>query len=237
MDIILPTLATAATAFCVWLIVQIIKRSGSWKKWIFGPNAVRLRIRILVSTGLVLIGAILVLLRIDRPVPESADFRQLDDLKIDPAVADPAKAFTSRTSLLWPNSGKLVAVGDSHGGFHGDGEFHVVLDVQPDEIDRLLNSNPPWGQAWQRGPIPMEIGTHCDFGTQGVHVAQSFSSLDFPPQAPKYVGDQRLVNLFISEDVFFAANERCCPTLRWHNGSLLAVDQRNNRIWLSVWDF
>jgi hypothetical protein len=108
-----------------------------------------------------------------------------------------------------------------------------VFDAQPEEIMQLLNSPPPWGKEWQHGPIPMEIAGHCHFGTSGVVRVEQV----IPTGQPYFRGDQRLVNLFRSPDVLFAANERGSATIRWHNGSLLAIDPINNRVWLSVWDY
>jgi len=145
------------------------------------------------------------------------------------ALGDPATAFAKHTGLAWPESAKVVAAGDNHSG---EGELHVIFDVQPADFDRLLNGAPPWSIVkWQPGPVPPKIGFHCQFGTSGVAMTKSGN------QPASYSGDARLVELLGSHDVRYVASERCCKSLRWHNGSLLVLDAATHRVWLSVWDW
>ena len=144
---------------------------------------------------------------------------------------DPAAAFTQRTGLPWPESASIVSASDDHAGF-GEGELHIIFDVQPADFARLLNGPSPWGKSeWQRGPVPPEIGFHCHFGTSGVAMTQAGN------KPAEYSGDPKLVNLLGSHDVLYDANERCCESLRWHNGSLLVMDPATHRVWLSIWDW
>ena len=38
-------------------------------------------------------------------------------------VEDPPGEFTEHTGIEWPRSASVTSADDSHGGFHGDGEF------------------------------------------------------------------------------------------------------------------
>jgi hypothetical protein len=140
--------------------------------------------------------------------------------------------FERVTGLDWPSNATIVSSGNDHGGFLGDGEFHVVFDVDQLTIDNFLAQQPrkPLSQ-WQFGPVPTEIGFHCRFGTAGV---AAVSINDGPTN---YSGDPELENVLGSSQVMYSAHERCCDSLRWHNGTLLVVDPMNRRVWLSVWDW
>jgi len=146
--------------------------------------------------------------------------------------SSPRMVFESETGLRWPSNAAIVSTGANHDGFHGDGEFHLVLDLDQSEIDHLLATQPrsPMSQ-WQSGPVPTEIGFHCSFGTEGV------IALSFDGGKTKYSGDEELENLLGSSAIVYSALERCCDSLRWHNGTLLVVDPKNRRVWLSIWDF
>jgi len=141
-------------------------------------------------------------------------------------------SFQRETGLDWPSGATIVSVGDTHGGFLGDGEFHVILDVDDSAINQLLKTLPKAPLSkWTPGPVPGIIGVHCRFGTDGVSVG---SHNDEPEH---YVGDPELVSMFGSPDVMYSAQEYCCESLPWHNGTLIVVDPTAKRIWLSIWDF
>ena len=146
-------------------------------------------------------------------------------------VENPAAYFEAQTGLIWPDSADILSVDDTHGGFHGDGEFHVVFKTDSETIQKYLNGAAPFDVSWQTGPIPHEIGFHCSFGTDGVSVG----TVNNGPE--EYWGDSTLRDVLGSGKVYFAAQERCCESLRWHNGHLIVVDPRSNKVWLSVWDF
>jgi hypothetical protein len=140
--------------------------------------------------------------------------------------------FERETGLALPSNASVVSSGDEHGGFLGDGEFHVVIAVDEATIDRILESQPksPLSE-WRSGPVPTEIGFHCSFGTDGV----AAMSVDGGPT--HYSGDRVLVNVLGSSEIMYSAHERCCDSIAWHNGTLLVVDRRGGKIWLSIWDF
>ncbi len=144
----------------------------------------------------------------------------------------PKIVFERETGFMWPASSKVISAGDDHGGFVGDGEFHLVLQVDDETVADLLETPPATPLSnWQIGPVPTEIGFHCSFGTQGV----SAMSINGGPL--HYSGDPELENVLGSDAIMYSANERCCETIEWHNGILLIVDPRSNKVWLSIWDF
>lgn len=146
--------------------------------------------------------------------------------------SSPQRAFESETGLKWPSGAVIVSSGANHDGFHGDGELHVVFDLAQSEIDYLLATQPRSPMSrWQSGPVPTEIGFHCSFGTDGV------GAMSVDDGQAEYFGDGELERLLGSSEILYSAHERCCDSLRWHNGTLLVVDPRNRRVWLSIWDF
>lgn len=145
----------------------------------------------------------------------------------------PEALFSQYTGLEWPATATIVSTGDGHRGmFNNEGEFHLVFDTDLATLDEWLAEPPPWQQSqWKRGPVPTEIGFHCNFGSDGV------AAVSDEGKTSEYSGDPQLVQLLGSNRIWYAAHERCCKSLRWHNGSLLVIDLKNNRGWLSVWDF
>jgi hypothetical protein len=147
-------------------------------------------------------------------------------------VSDPAGEFTRFTGLDWPSTASIISVDDDHGGWNGDGEFHLIFHADRATLDRWLAKSPPWEQAeWKPGPVPTKIGYHCAFGSSGV------TSVTVDGGPSEYSGDPELERVLGSNQVFYAAKERCCESLRWHNGNLLLIDLASNRVWLSIWDF
>jgi hypothetical protein len=196
-----------------WLAVRLINevRNPSWRLWVIFPAF------LLLAFGLLLVGATAYVFR-QRPAR---------------TITEPAAEFTQCTGLPFPQSAKLVSGSDDHGTvpMSSEGELFIVYDISSEDVDRLLKGPAPWGASdWQSGPVPGKIGFHCRFGTAGVAAASSGSEPD------GYIGDPQLMNLLGSARVRYAADERCCESLRWHNGRLLVVDPINKRVWLSVWD-
>jgi hypothetical protein len=145
----------------------------------------------------------------------------------------PEALFSQYTGLEWPATATIVSTGDGHSGlFNNEGEFHLVFDTDRATLDEWLAGLPPWQQSqWKRGPVPTEIGFHCNFGSDGV------AAVSHDGKTSEYSGDPQLVQRLGSNRIWYAAQERGCKSLRWHNGSLLVIDLKNHRGWLSVWDF
>lgn len=130
-------------------------------------------------------------------------------------VENPAAEFSKYTSLTWPESASVVLVGDNHGGFHGDGEFFLVLDADRKTIEGWLSAQPPWGKPdWQDGAVPSDIVNHCRFGGEWTHSAALSSS-----------------------DIRYCAEDFKMASIPWHNGRLLAINIKTGRVYLSWWDF
>ena len=146
-------------------------------------------------------------------------------------VADPSREFTQFTGLEWPSAASIVSVADDHGGFIGDGEFHIVFDADRETLERWLAESPPWDQTeWKPGPVPGEIGFHCTFGLGGIGTGTTHGGQSL------YFGNPELVQLLSSRQIRYAADSHCGDSC-WHNGALLVIDPTNSRVWLSQWDF
>ncbi len=133
-------------------------------------------------------------------------------------VADPGADFTKLTGLPWPGAARVVLVGDDHGGFHGDGEFYLVFDVDRETIGGWLSGRPPWNaEAWRSGPVPSDVAGHCWFGG-----------------GP---GSRANDGVFKDEKMRYVATSRGPASMPWHNGNLIVIDAKHSRILLSSWDF
>lgn len=149
----------------------------------------------------------------------------------DQSTTPPNTVFTTETGIEIGDDWQLIASGDDHGGFVGDGETYFVFSVPTADIENLLASPALWSNDWLHGPVDHAIGYHCGFGIGGVGYSSSSNG------TKEYSGHQRLASLLSSTQIRYDAKERCCESLRWHNGHLLIVDPENGKIWLSVWDF
>ncbi len=142
----------------------------------------------------------------------------------------PGLGFRHYTGLVWPPGARVIRSANSHGGFHGDGEYFLVVEVDDAIIKEWLAGRAPWGE-WTQGPVPGSIGTYTRFGGPGVSYGGPMNGRQ------QYHGDEELVQLLGSDQVWYAARERGDDHLRWHNGDLLIIDGRSRRVWLSAWDF
>jgi hypothetical protein len=145
-------------------------------------------------------------------------------------LVDSASDFKFYTGLAMPEGASVVRTGDDHGGFQGDGEFYLVFEADPEALSKWLADAPPWGKSWQAGPLPSEMTFQNMFGWQE-------SGLLDLPEPDAHLNPDRAENVLNSTRVRYSAEERCCQTLPWHNGSLLIVDPESGYVWLSVWDF
>jgi hypothetical protein len=146
-------------------------------------------------------------------------------------VTNPGGDFVKITGLGWPASAKVLAVDDDHGGFQGEGEFYLVFDASPETLKQWLARPAPWRATWQQGPVPHDIAGHCGFGFR------NGGTLDADAEARYAEGWDHVRALLTSKNIWYVARERCCESLRWHNGELLAVEPGTGRVWLSSWDF
>src|SRR4051812_612026 len=102
--------------------------------------------------------------------------------------------FLRATGYHIPPSAKIISSGDTHGGFHGDGESYIVLETDRETLDDWIRGTPPWGVAsWQTGPVPTEIGFHCAFGSSGVTAVSTNGG------PARYFGDAQLEQVLGSD--------------------------------------
>lgn len=132
-------------------------------------------------------------------------------------VPNPGAEFTKYTGLPFPPSATIVEVGDTHGGFHGDGLFFLILDVDPAEVSAWLDQQPPWKQgSWLAGPVPEKL--HRLLGV---------------PQPVR----AECVELMNSATVSYVAEDFQMSDIPWHNGRVLVLDPESGRVILLWWDF
>lgn len=174
------------------------------------PSRVTVLVRVLAALPLLVFGVVFLRNRPPDPRP-------------------PEVAFEARTGLPWPKEAKVLRTGDSHGR---DGEYYLVFDTEIATLKRWMKGPAPWNGTWKPGPVPGQIGFHCNFGTSGV-------SWGTPGG---YSGDPEIVAVLSSARIIYAETELCCNNslndpLRWHSGNLLVVNPDTGRVWLSCWDY
>jgi hypothetical protein len=118
------------------------------------------------------------------------------------------------TGHFLPQNAHIIARGDSHGGFHGDGEYYYVFGTDAQTIQDWLKAAPPWGETWLRGPVT----TRAKFG--GVAGSDEVNE---------------------SKEVWFAARDRSPQQGEYHrppwvNCDIIILDPRTNRVWISSFD-
>ncbi|MFH1302280.1 MAG: hypothetical protein ABIK07_14565 [Planctomycetota bacterium] len=144
------------------------------------------------------------------------------------AVMDPGADFTFYTGLEWPASAVVISSGDIHLDFLGDGEFHLVFDVDQATLEHWLAEAPPWEQReWKHGPVLDEIGWHCGFGASGMSADPAGGGPD------KKINEIELEHVLGSKQIWYVARDRA-P--QWEHGDILIVDPEHNRVWYSRWD-
>ena len=114
-----------------------------------------------------------------------------------------------------PWAARVLDSGDTHGGFLGDGVYHLVLQFPSAEQVEALREHTSWPDCqWQRGPVPKEISFYFR-----EHFAQ------FPPPLD-------------SPNIWFLAQDYKLSTLSpYYNGRFLLLDTETRRAWYSQWDF
>lgn len=102
--------------------------------------------------------------------------------------------------------------------------------MAPGDHSGMAGRPAPWTGEWKRGPIPEEIGFHGRFGGSGISYGSTNGKWS-------YSGNKKLIQLLSSKQVWHAESDRCSGTMEWHNGNLLIIDPKTNKVWLSVWDW
>jgi hypothetical protein len=125
-------------------------------------------------------------------------------------IDDERKHFYESSGFRLPADAEIVLSCDDHGGFHGDGEYYLVFDVTEQDIQSYLQTS-FWNQEWQRGAVPKEVSFHTALS--------------------KWAN-----NTFNSSQIWYIAENRN-TMIPFHNGRLMLIDTRINRVFYSQWDF
>lgn len=135
--------------------------------------------------------------------------------------------FQQATGYAVPAAAEVIEVGNSHGGFFGDGESWLVMSVENKVINRWEDSPPSWaGPRWTKGPVPYSIWSHCTFGKPGRE------SLGLSDEGLMF-GDPEVHSVMSSNDIKYVARER---NEGWHNGDLAVLVPRASEVWFASWD-
>ncbi|WP_298868052.1 hypothetical protein [uncultured Gimesia sp.] len=144
-------------------------------------------------------------------------------------ITDPAAEFKQSTGLNLPASASVVSANDVWLDFLGDGEFHLVFDVDHATLKQWLDEPPPWEHAeWKRGPVSEDIGWHCGFGARGM-------SADSTGGGPDHnISEVQVELVLTSKQVWYVAQD---SAQQWEMGQILIIDPEHNRVWYSSWKF
>ena len=121
-------------------------------------------------------------------------------------IKDIFQYFYEDSEFRLPADTKVILHCDDHSGFHGDGEYYAVFDVENKEnTDSFLNHK-PWGTSWKKGLVPKEV-------------KKTALSKEFP-------------EVFSSSEVWYLLD----TTPKFYNFRLMIADPLSNRIFYSKWD-
>lgn len=144
-------------------------------------------------------------------------------------VTDPGGDFTRYTGIAWPAAAQVVSSGDIWLDFVGEGEFHLVFDVDHATLEQWLTEAPPWEQLkWNPGPIPEGMGWQAGFGVEGMSADPAGGGPDHQISKLDY---QQVLE---STQVRYVADDRGAE---WQHGQILILDLEHNRVWFSRWDY
>lgn len=120
------------------------------------------------------------------------------------------QTFSESSGLELPTNAQIIESCDDHSGFHWDGEYYLVFDTTSEEISKYLQIT-PWNNQWQKQPVPSEISSNT--GLSNV-----------------------FADVFESNDIWYAATGKD-GAIPYHNGKLIVIDPKQNRVFYSQWDF
>ena len=141
----------------------------------------------------------------------------------------PWDGFVRITGLEPPAHAKVIAY--AYDDWIMDWEYYLAFETDHETIDRWLSVAPPLEvETWTRGPVPFEA-LKPSFGMESVMQWHDGNNL------MRYDGDDRLVRLLTSDQVWYAAVDRCCDGMRFHDGSLVVLDPELDRVWVASWGY
>lgn len=112
-----------------------------------------------------------------------------------------------------------------------DWEYYLAFETDHETIARWLSAPPPLDvKTWIRGPVPFEA-LKPSFGMESAMQWRDENGL------VSYDGDERLVRLLTSDQVWYAAEELCCDNFRFHEGSLIVLDPEKRQVWVASWGY
>jgi hypothetical protein len=127
---------------------------------------------------------------------------------------DPVETFHSRTGLGGRGTTRVIATRYDV-TFHGEPEFAVVFDTDPEVVARWASGRPPGGwRGWYTGRVPHWITAMCPVARQ------AFS--DIPIGRPESPAVRFLFRGSPVHD---------------HRGDLIVVDLPIGRVWFLSWGY
>ncbi|QDT93157.1 hypothetical protein [Gimesia algae] len=145
------------------------------------------------------------------------------------AVTEHGADFTHYTGIAWPAEAQVVSAGDIWLDFEGDGEFHLVFDVDHATLEQWLAETPPWEQQkWKGGPVSKDISWRAGFGINGMSADPAGGGPDHKISEVEYQ------SVFESKQTWYVAQDR---GTEWQHGQILILDPEHNRVWFSRWDY
>ncbi|MBI3921596.1 MAG: hypothetical protein HY318_09285 [Armatimonadetes bacterium] len=135
-------------------------------------------------------------------------------------TSNAADYFTRYTGLTWPDSATVLLVEDSKWGGR-EGSFHILFSAEEKTLKSWLAGPPPWEKLkWQRGPVPVEIG--------------SYDRLVKHRDAMDRV-DLQVERAWNAKETWYSTDQTCSESTGWQSGKLLVITPRKRLVCLSVW--
>lgn len=132
--------------------------------------------------------------------------------------------FTEATGLTLPTSAKI----QSFGGHHWPPDFHVVLQVESQDLSEWARNPPPWHHGdWKCGPVDIEIALAA-----AGWCMKEIQYTEYPDGACLYMGTgEEIVEILNQKNLRFAGQYE-----NGRRGRLLVIDVSAGRAWLTVWE-
>lgn len=153
------------------------------------------------------------------------------------------RVFTHATGIAWSPTYTLVRFSINNPSIlSSEGESTVMVRLPPERCMEILNSPPPVGEKWERGPVRGKIGFHCGLGygqPPGVSGPATSNDENFDGNTnEEYFGENTKARALLSStDIVYCAQDRGPASMPYHHGTLVIMQPETKMMCVSVWNY
>ena len=125
-------------------------------------------------------------------------------------IKDEWQYFSDSAGFPMPTNAQIIISCDNHGGFHGDGEYYIVFSTTAKNIEDYQRES-IWNLQWIKGSVPSEISYRTVLSNKFKDILES------------------------SEISYIVENRNTQIPL--HNGRLIVIYPKENKVLYSKWDY